>query len=146
MISHKRLRVDRPTAVLRIVGYNHHMGHHTPLVIGIAGGSGSGKTTVAQEFLKSVGPERIAYLQQDSYYRDLAGLPSRQHAEINFDHPDAMETELLIEHIASLRDLKPVAVPIYDFSTDRRTNETFAVEPRGVILVEGILIFVVAAL
>jgi uridine kinase len=122
------------------------MGHHTPLVIGIAGGSGSGKTTVAQEILNRVGPERIAYLQQDSYYKDLAGLPSTQHAEINFDHPDAVETELLIEHIDTLRKLKPVAVPIYDFATDRRTAETFTVEPRGVILVEGILIFVEAAL
>jgi uridine kinase len=124
------------------MGYNHRMGPHSPLVIGIAGGSGSGKTTVAQEILHRVGPERIAYLQQDSYYKDLAGLPSTQHAEINFDHPDAVETELLIEHIASLRNLQPVAVPIYDFSTDGRTQETFTVDPRGVILVEGILIFV----
>jgi uridine kinase len=118
------------------------MGHHSPLVIGIAGGSGSGKTTVAQEILNRVGPERIAYLQQDSYYKDLTGLPSTQHAEINFDHPNAVETELLVQHIASLRNLQPVAVPIYDFATDRRTAETFTVEPRGVILVEGILIFV----
>ncbi len=128
------------------MGYNYRMGHHSPLVIGIAGGSGSGKTTVAQEILKRVGPERIAYLQQDSYYKDLAGLPSTQHAEINFDHPDAVETELLIEHIAALRKLKPVAVPIYDFATDSRTQETFTVEPRGVIVVEGILIFVEAEL
>jgi uridine kinase len=118
------------------------MGHHSPLVIGIAGGSGSGKTTVAQEILHRVGPERIAYLQQDSYYKDLTGLPSTQHAEINFDHPNAVETELLVQHIASLRNLQPVAVPIYDFATDRRTAEIFTVEPRGVILVEGILIFV----
>lgn len=122
------------------------MEHHRPLVIGIAGGSGSGKTTVAQEILNRVGSDRIAYLQQDSYYKDLSGLPSTQHAEINFDHPDAVETELLIEHIAALRNLQPVAVPIYDFSTDRRTAETFTVDPRGVILVEGILIFVDAAL
>jgi uridine kinase len=128
------------------MGYNHPMGQQTPLVIGIAGGSGSGKTTVAQTILNRVGSDRIAYLQQDSYYKDLTGLPSIQHAEINFDHPDAVETELLIEHIASLRNLQPVAVPIYDFATDRRTAETFTVEPRGVILVEGILIFVDAAL
>lgn len=128
------------------MGYNHSMEHHKPLVIGIAGGSGSGKTTVAQEILNRVGADRIAYLQQDSYYKDLTGLPSTQHAEINFDHPDAVETELLIEHIASLRNLQPVAVPIYNFATDRRTTETFTVEPRGVILVEGILIFVDAAL
>lgn len=122
------------------------MEHHSPLVIGIAGGSGSGKTTVAQEILNRVGADRIAYLQQDSYYKDLTGLPSTQHAEINFDHPDAVETDLLIEHIASLRNLQPVSVPIYDFATDSRTTQTFTVEPRGVILVEGILIFVDAAL
>lgn len=118
------------------------MSKNTPLVIGIAGGSGSGKTTVAQEILNRVGADRIAYLQQDSYYRDLSGLPSTQHAEINFDHPDALETELLIKHIASLRNLQAVDVPIYNFTTDSRTGETFTVSPRGVILVEGILIFV----
>lgn len=113
-----------------------------PLVIGIAGGSGSGKTTVAQEILKRVGYTRIAYLQQDSYYKDLTRLDRVQRDEVNFDHPNSLETELMIQHIASLRDLKPIQVPIYDFSTDSRTGETFTVEPRNVILVEGILIFV----
>jgi uridine kinase len=113
-----------------------------PLVIGIAGGSGSGKTTVAQEILKRVGVTRIAYLQQDSYYKDLTGLDRAQRDEVNFDHPNSLETELMIQHIASLRDLKPIQVPIYDFATDSRTGETFTVEPRNVILVEGILIFV----
>ncbi|MBI5825149.1 MAG: uridine kinase [Chloroflexi bacterium] len=122
------------------------MSQNIPLVIGIAGGSGSGKTTVAQEILNRVGADRIAYLQQDSYYKDLAGLPSAQHAEINFDHPHSLEIELLIRHIASLRDLQPVSVPIYNFATDSRTGETFTVAPRGVILVEGILIFVDAEL
>ncbi len=113
-----------------------------PLVIGIAGGSGSGKTTVAQEILKRVGADKIAYLQHDSYYKDLTGLPPARRAEINFDHPDSLENELLIQHIASLRDFQPVSVPIYDFATDRRTSKTFTVEPKNVILVEGILIFV----
>lgn len=113
-----------------------------PLVIGIAGGSGSGKTTVVNEILKRVGEERIAYLQHDSYYKDLTGLPPTQRADINFDHPDSLETDLLIKHIASLRDFQPVSVPIYDFATDSRTNQTFTVEPQNVILVEGILIFV----
>jgi uridine kinase len=112
-----------------------------PLVIGIAGGSGSGKTTVVQEILKRVGVERIAYLQHDSYYKDLTGLPPTQRTDINFDHPDSLETELLIQHIASLRDFQPVSVPIYDFATDRRTDSTFMVQPKKVILVEGILIF-----
>jgi uridine kinase len=118
------------------------MKHPDPLVIGIAGGSGSGKTTVAEAILSRVGRDRIAFLQHDSYYKDLSGLPPVQRAEINFDHPDSLETELLIQHIASLRDGKLVQVPIYDFSTDRRTDKTFTVEPRSVVLVEGILIFV----
>ena len=117
-----------------------------PLVIGIAGGSGSGKTTVAQEILQRVGPERIAFLQHDSYYKDLSELPPRQRAEVNFDHPDSLETDLLIEHIAALREGKAVEVPIYDFATHSRTKKTFTVQPRRVILVEGILIFTERAL
>lgn len=122
------------------------MKHPDPLVIGIAGGSGSGKTTVAQEILQRVGPSRIAFLQHDSYYKDLSGLPPAQRAEVNFDHPNSLETELLIQHIACLRDQKPVEVPIYDFASHSRTNKTFTVQPRSVILVEGILIFTEAAL
>ena len=122
------------------------MKHPDPLVIGIAGGSGSGKTTVANAILSRVGHDRIAFLQHDSYYKDLSGLPPVQRAEINFDHPDSLETELLIEHIASLRDGKPVDVPVYDFATDRRTSQSFIVQPRSVILVEGILIFTEAKL
>ena len=122
--------------------YNRVMSHNAPLVIGIAGGSGSGKTTVAQEILNRVGADRIAYLQHDSYYKDLTGLPPILRRDVNFDHPHSLETELLIKHVESLRDFQPVEVPIYDFSTDSRTGETFTVSPRGVILVEGILIFV----
>ena len=126
--------------------YNSSMKNPDPLVIGIAGGSGSGKTTVAQEILQRVGPERIAFLQHDSYYKDLSGLPPTQHAQVNFDHPNSLETELLIQHIAALRDGRAVEVPIYDFFTDSRTSQTFTVQPRGVILVEGILIFTEAEL
>jgi len=122
------------------------MKHPAPLVIGIAGGSGSGKTTVAQEILQRVGPDRIAFLQHDSYYKDLSGLPPVQRIQVNFDHPNSLETELLIQHIASLRDGKPAEVPIYDFSTHSRTSQTYTVQPRTVILVEGILIFTEAAL
>jgi uridine kinase len=118
----------------------------TALVIGIAGGSGSGKTTVAQEILQRVGPDRIAFLQHDSYYKDLSGLPPTQRAEVNFDHPNSLDSDLLIEHIAALRDGIAVEVPIYDFSTHSRTARTFTVQPRRVILVEGILIFTEAAL
>lgn len=122
------------------------MNRHKPLTIGIAGGSGSGKTTVAQEILGRVGPDRIAFLQHDSYYRDLSGLPPAQRVELNFDHPNSLETDLLIQHILALRGGDPVEVPIYDFSSHSRTAQTFTVAPRRVILVEGILIFVDAVL
>ena len=122
------------------------MTHDTPLVIGIAGGSGSGKTTVAQEILQRVGPDRIAYIQHDSYYKDLTGLPPAQRAEVNFDHPNSLETELLIAHIEQLKAGRAIEVPIYDFSNHSRTDKSFKVNPRGVIVVEGILIFADAAL
>ena len=122
------------------------MKHPDPLVIGIAGGSGSGKTTVAQEILQRVGPARIAFLQHDSYYKDLSGLPPTQRAEVNFDHPHSLETDLLIQHIAALRDGRAVEIPIYNFATHSRTTDAFTVQPRGVILVEGILIFTEASL
>lgn len=118
------------------------MSHGTPLVIGIAGGSGSGKTTVAQAILNRVGADRIAYLQHDSYYKDLSGLPPTLRRDVNFDHPNSLETELLIQHVETLRNCLSVEVPIYDFSTDSRTDQTYTVASRGVILVEGVLIFV----
>ena len=122
------------------------MNHPVPLVIGIAGGSGSGKTTVAQEILNRVGTDRIAFLQHDSYYKDLSGLPPGLRSELNFDHPNSLESELLTEHILSLREGRAVDVPIYNFSTHSRTSQTFTVAPHRVILVEGILIFVDASL
>lgn len=122
------------------------MAQDTPLVIGIAGGSGSGKTTVAQEILQRVGPDRIAYIQHDSYYKDLTGLPPAQREQVNFDHPNSLETELLISHVEQLKRGQAIQVPIYDFSTDSRTDQTFKVQPCRVILVEGILIFVDSAM
>ncbi len=112
-----------------------------PLVIGIAGGSGSGKTTVANSILKQVGAHRIAYLPHDAYYRDLADLPFNQRVRVNFDHPDSLESELLIEHIIKLKQWQAVDLPIYDFTHHVRTDQTIRVEPQRVILVEGILIF-----
>jgi len=117
------------------------MTQSVPLVIGIAGGSGSGKTTVVQEILHRVGQDQIAFLQHDSYYKNRNDLPPALRVEVNFDHPYSLESELLIEHIAALRERRPVEVPIYDFATDSRTGKTFTVAPRAVILVEGILIF-----
>ena len=114
---------------------------HNPLVIGIAGGSGSGKTTVAQAILQRVGPDRISFLQHDAYYKDLSGLPLAQRIEVNFDHPNSLDSELLTQHIRDLRDGRPIEVPVYDFSHHSRTTKTYIVQARGVILVEGILIF-----
>jgi uridine kinase len=113
----------------------------TPLVIGVAGGSGSGKTTVADMVLKRVGRQRIAYLPHDAYYRELTKLPPNQRAEVNFDHPDSLESEMLRDHILQLKEWQAVELPVYDFTTHSRTQETIHVDARRVILVEGILIF-----
>jgi uridine kinase len=112
------------------------------VVIGVAGGTGSGKTTVADAIVARIGADRIAYLQHDSYYRDLTGADRATLVHHNFDHPDALETELLAEHVRALKRHLPVAVPVYDFTRHVRTGQTRSVEPRGVVLVEGILIFV----
>ncbi|MFO7624356.1 MAG: uridine kinase [Anaerolineales bacterium] len=113
----------------------------TPLVIGVAGGSGSGKTTVANVILQRVGAQHIAYLPHDAYYKDLSGLAEAQRAEINFDHPDSLDTELLSEQIKQLIERKPIDLPVYDFKVHARTSYTIRIEPQPVILVEGILIF-----
>ena len=117
------------------------MANQIPLVIGIAGGSGSGKTTVAQEILNRVGPDRIAYLPHDAYYKDLSGLPPAQRAEVNFDHPNSLESDLLARHVELLKEGQPIELPVYDFSTHSRTDKTITILPRRVIIVEGILIF-----
>ncbi|MGQ9833004.1 MAG: uridine kinase [Candidatus Villigracilaceae bacterium] len=117
------------------------MSNQIPLVIGIAGGSGSGKTTVAQEILNRVGPDQIAYLPHDAYYKDLSGLPPAQRAEVNFDHPNSLESDLLARHVELLKAGEPIELPVYDFSTHSRTDKTIMILPRRVIIVEGILIF-----
>jgi uridine kinase len=111
------------------------------LVIGLAGGTGSGKTTVAQVILQRVGAQRIAYLPHDAYYRDFSHLPKADRDGVNWDHPDSLETSLLIEHLPTLKAGRAIDFPIYDFTTHRRTAATRHVEPQPIILVEGILIF-----
>jgi len=113
----------------------------TPLVIGIAGGSGSGKTTVSQTILQRADPNLVAYIQHDSYYKDLSDLPPAQRATTNFDHPNSLETDLMVEHVRRLRAGQVVEVPSYDFTTHTRKKETQHVEPRPILLVEGILLF-----
>ena len=113
----------------------------SPIVIGIAGGTGSGKTTVANVILRRLGADKITFLPHDSYYRDLGELTIEERQKINFDHPDALETELLIKHIQALKRGETVDVPIYNFTTHTRTDQTLRIESQSVILVEGILIF-----
>ncbi|MBN1370862.1 MAG: uridine kinase [Anaerolineaceae bacterium] len=112
-----------------------------PIVIGIAGGTGSGKTTVAQAILERVGRDRIAFLPHDAYYRELAHMSPEERARVNFDHPDSLESDLLEQHILQLKRGEPADVPIYDFTRHTRTGQTRRVEPHRVILVDGILIF-----
>ncbi len=113
----------------------------TPVIIGLAGGTGSGKTTVATVILERVGAQHIALLPHDAYYKDGDSLPIDQRGQVNFDHPDSLDTPLLIEHIQQLRSGRPIALPIYDFKTNSRTAETIHIDPMPVIMVEGILIF-----
>ena len=113
----------------------------TPLVIGVAGGTGSGKTTVATVILKRVGAHNIAYVPHDAYYRNFSDLPRNQRDLINWDHPDSLDTELMIEHVRALKAGRPVDLPVYDFTTHSRSTEIVHLTPQPVILVEGILIF-----
>jgi uridine kinase len=116
------------------------------LVIGVAGGTGSGKTTVADEIVRRVGSGRIVSVHQDRYYRDLSHLDLDQRNRHNFDHPDAIDEELLVEHLSLLIKGKPAPLPVYDFARHVRTTEFELAEPRSVVLLEGILILAVAAI
>jgi len=118
----------------------------SPLILGIAGGTGSGKTTVAHSILDRVGSHRISFLPQDVYYRDLKEIPLEERAKQNFDHPDSLETELMIEHLRLLKQWKAIDMPQYDFTQHIRTDHVLHIEPRRVIVVDGILIFAEPAL
>jgi uridine kinase len=113
-----------------------------PLVIGLAGGTGSGKTSVTRSILRSLDPSHVLVIQHDSYYKDISAYGDKAPDQINFDHPSALETELMVRHLEQLRSGNPVDQPVYDFKTHRRLQQTKQIEPREIILVEGILIFV----
>lgn len=112
-----------------------------PIIVGIAGGTGSGKTTVARAIYDRVGKDKIEWISHDSYYRNFDALTPEEKHHINYDHPDSLETELLARHLDVLTKGSSVEVPIYDFTTHaRKVEETQRVEPRKVIIVEGILV------
>ena len=112
-----------------------------PIVFAVAGGTASGKTTVARAVLDAVGASRVAYLPHDAYYKNRDDLSAEERAHLNYDHPNSLETKLLIRHIKQLLEWQAVHVPVYDFTRHRRTEETVLVEPSPIILVDGILIF-----
>jgi uridine kinase len=111
-----------------------------PIILGVAGGSGSGKTTVVRAITHSLGTDRVAVIHHDSYYRDTSHLAAESRQTINYDHPDALETELLVQHLQELRQGRPVAVPVYDFAEHSRLPHREHVAPRKVVIVDGLLI------
>ena len=110
-------------------------------VIGICGGTGSGKTTITNRLSRELADSGVLVLQQDHYYKDLSHLPLEERSQRNFDHPDALDTDLFIEHVKKLKDGKSIERPVYDFTQHRRVHETARLESQPAILVEGILIF-----
>ncbi|GAB4148924.1 MAG: uridine kinase [Candidatus Promineifilaceae bacterium] len=112
-----------------------------PIVFGVAGGTASGKTTIARSILAAIGADHIAYLPHDAYYWDMPHLSLAERIQQNYDHPDSLETELLIQHVQQLLHWQPVRIPVYDFAHYCRAEQTVLVEPAPVILIDGILIF-----
>jgi uridine kinase len=111
------------------------------LVIGICGGTGSGKTTITERIISALSPESVLVLQQDHYYKDFPHLPLQERARQNFDHPDSFDTPLLIEHVRQLREGNPIDRPVYDFTKHERASRTVRMSPSPATILEGILIF-----
>lgn len=117
-----------------------------PLIIGVGGGSGSGKTTVVSRILENIGEENVLLLQHDAYYRDLSHLPLEERKKQNFDHPASLETELMIRHVEALTNGYQVELPVYDFAAHTRSDQSIKATPKEIILLDGILIFTEPAL
>lgn len=111
------------------------------LIVGIAGGTGSGKTTVVKRITECLPPGEVVIIPQDSYYKDSSHLPLEQRQEINFDHPASIEFELLVEHVAKLKKGEPINQPIYSYLTCARSAETITITPKDIVIIEGILVF-----
>ena len=118
----------------------HSPGDSGPFLIGICGGSGSGKTVVVRSILDDLGPDHVVIIHQDSYYRDHANLSFEERSKINFDHPNAFDSDLLLEHLKTLLAGTAIQQPVYDFTTHTRAKEVVDIAPRRIILVDGILI------
>lgn len=115
-------------------------------VLGIAGGSGSGKTTVAQALAMHGGPEHVQVLVQDAYYRDRRDLTFDERCKINYDHPDAFDEKLLVEHVKALKEGRPIRRPVYDYSKHARVDTFVTINPAKVVILEGILVLAMSAL
>jgi len=111
-----------------------------PLIIGLGGGSGSGKTTIAHSIVDAIGSGSVALIQHDAYYRDQTHLPLEERAKVNYDHPDSLETDLLVHHLRELLAGRPIDRPVYDFTVHNRSADTVRVEPCPAVIVEGILV------
>jgi len=118
----------------------HHWPTTQPLIIGLGGGSGSGKTTIARSIVEAIGPDNVTLIQHDAYYHDQTDLPMEERVKVNYDHPDSFETTLLVEHLRELRAGRAIARPIYDFTVYNRLADTVRVEPKHAVIVEGILV------
>ncbi len=117
-----------------------------PVTIAVGGGTGSGKTTISNAILERVGSHNIAYIPHDAYYKDLSHVPLVERGIINFDHPDALDTPMMREHILRLQNGETIEIPVYDFTHHRRTQDVQIVRPQPIIMVEGILVLAEAAL
>jgi len=111
------------------------------MIIGICGGTGSGKTTIARAIVEAVGAEKVVLVEQDSYYRNLADMPLDERHQANFDHPDSLDSDMLVNHILRLKQGLAIEMPLYDFATHTRSDRIEIIEPKPVVIVEGILIF-----
>lgn len=111
------------------------------ILIGIAGGTGSGKTTLANRLVESFGSDEVSILRHDNYYKRHDDMPYEERCKLNYDHPDAFDTQLLYEHIRALKDGRAVQMPVYDYTVHNRSDETVGVNPAPVIVLEGIMIF-----
>ncbi|MDE0066609.1 MAG: uridine kinase [Acidimicrobiaceae bacterium] len=110
------------------------------IIVGICGGSGAGKTTLVGELTRCLGPDRVSSVAFDAYYRDLSHITMQERMQVNYDHPDSLDHELFVEHLRGLRDARTVEVPVYDFATHTRTGEAIVVEPKPVVILDGILL------